>query len=184
MIATFGLAKPLAHSGTVSCPSLRPGMNPYELLDFGEGVRFAAVVSHRDRGSAHNGHRIRGEIPSGIRRTGRLLRERIGQRAAEVRPQRYVECGRIAIIDCHNLLPGHDLCGCLPMRRWDRCCSEIRMIFLCIDGPTRLRPAVSPNVHSAVLAFRRTVTKIMHAGRVSPYEIVQLRFKSRVPGPQ
>ena len=89
-------------------------MNPYELLDFGGGVRFAALVNHRDRDSAHDGHRIRREIPAGIRRTGRRLRERIGQRhglpqrrkgdgAAEVRPQRSVERGRIASVDCHNL---------------------------------------------------------------------------------
>ena len=89
-------------------------MNPYELLDFGEGVRFAAFVYHRDGDSAHDGHCIRGEIPAGIRRTGRRLRDRIGQRhglpqrreddvAAEVRPQRSVERGGIASVDCHNL---------------------------------------------------------------------------------
>src|SRR5215469_4326974 len=73
-------------------------------------------------------------------------------------------------------------------RRWDGCCSEIRTIFLCIDGPPLLRIAVSPSVHSAVLASAKDGNENNARQEVSPYKmvqlLVQLRFKSRFRGPR
>jgi len=82
-----------------------------EVLDLGKGMRFAALVDYAESGSFRDLDFVRFEIPVRVRmsrlRLGEQYRQRreISQRdvLTEVRPERLVEGGRIALVQGHDL---------------------------------------------------------------------------------